>query len=163
MENPRSAIHITVSASVSYDSVSGIGQFSICTTKAHRGVRALFHDIHLPSPPSVLLGSPQAILPARYLKIFCHSALGDLQNPTLSSQDTPASPPPSMGMLCTPSVGMRLPNGGLTTVHLAAHLQQHHALRALPTDPLAPILVLQVHLKLAMTVGRLVLPKYQKA
>lgn len=100
-------------------------------TGAHRGVSGLLHDIHLPSPSSVLLGFPQAVLPARYLKIFCHSALRDLQNPTLSPQDMPASPPPSMGMLCTPSARIRLPNGGLTMPCLAAHLQHHHASRVL--------------------------------
>lgn len=100
MENPRSAVHITVNTLVSYDSINGIQQFSKCMTGAYRGVSSLLHDIHLPSPPSVLLGSPQAILPARYLKIFCCPSLRDIQNPTLSSQDMPASPPPSMGMLC---------------------------------------------------------------
>lgn len=107
MQNPRSTVHVTVNALILHN--NGIQQFSICMTGAHRGVSGL-QDIHLPSPPLVLLGSPQAILPARYLKIFCHSTLRDHQNPTWLSQDMPASSPPSIGVLCTPSVGMRLPN-----------------------------------------------------
>ena len=114
-------------ASVSYDTINGIQQFSICITGAHGGVSGLPHDIQLLPLPLVLLGSPQVIFPAHYLKIFCQLALRDLQNPALSSQDMPESPPTSMCMLYTASIRMRLTNGGLTMVCPAARLQHHHA------------------------------------
>lgn len=120
MENPRSAVHLTVNASVSYNSINGTQQFRICLTRAHRGVSDLLHVIHLPSTPSILLGSPQATFPACCLKVLFHSALRDLQNSLLPSQVMPASPAPSPGMLCPSSVRKRLPNRGLAVVCASA-------------------------------------------
>lgn len=115
MENPRSAVHITVNASFSYNSKNGAQKFRICLTRAHRGISDLPHGIHLPSTPSVL-GSPQATLPACCLKIFFHSAFKDLQKAPLPSQVMPAAPAPSLGVLCPSSVRKKLPNRGLAMV-----------------------------------------------